>query len=87
MARKPRIEYGGAAYHVMSRGNGGADIFYGDKDRRLLLDTLDEACTRCAWEIHAWVLMRNHYHLLLVTPKGNLVDGMKCMKNACARYR
>ncbi len=48
MARKPRIEYKGAAYHVMSRGNGGADIFYGDKDRHLFLETLDEICGRCA---------------------------------------
>lgn len=77
MARKPRIEYEGAAYHVMSRGNRWADIFVGDKDRSLFLDTLDEACGRTAWEIHAFVLMSNHYHLLLATPRANLVEGMK----------
>jgi putative transposase len=77
VARKPRIEFPGASYHVMSRGNGGADIFCGDKDRRLFLDTLGESCQRSDWEIHAYVLMRNHYHFLLVTPQGNLVDGMK----------
>ena len=77
MARKPRIEFEGAAYHVMSRGNGGADVFFGDKDRHLFLKTLSEGCLRSAWEIHAYVLMQNHYHLLLVTPQGNLVEGMK----------
>ncbi|NOY00537.1 MAG: hypothetical protein GXP30_12490, partial [Verrucomicrobia bacterium] len=41
------------------------------------LQTLAEAAERTAWEIHAYVLMRNHYHFLLVTPNGNLVDGMK----------
>ena len=77
MARKARIEFPGAAYHVMSRGNRGADIFIDDEDRRLFLDTLVEAASSTAWQIHAYVLMRNHYHLLLVTPNGNLVDGMK----------
>ena len=77
MARKARIEYPGAAYHVMSRGNRGADIFIDDDDRRLFLETLGEAAQSTCWQIHAYVLMRNHYHLLLVTPNGNLVDGMK----------
>ena len=61
----------------MCRGNGGTDIFRSDADRRLFLDTLDEACDRCGWRIHAFVLMDNHYHLLLETPKANLVTGMK----------
>ena len=77
MPRKPRVEYEGAAYHVMSRGNRGGDISTDDRDRTLFLDTLDEATVRTAWEIHAFVLMRNHYHFLLVTPHANLVEGMK----------
>jgi len=77
MPRKPRIEYEGAVYHVMCRGNGGDAIFWNDKDRELFLDTLDEACGRCGWRIHAFVLMGNHYHLLLETPEANLVAGMK----------
>ncbi|MCF6313084.1 MAG: transposase [Verrucomicrobiales bacterium] len=80
MARKARIEYPGAAYHIMSRGNRGADIFIDDDDRLLFLKALGEAAERCAWQIHAYVLMRNHYHLLLVTPNGNLVEGMKWMQ-------
>jgi REP element-mobilizing transposase RayT len=61
----------------MSRGNRGADLFVTDKDRVLFLETLGEAAERAAWEIHAYVLMRNHYHFLLVTPNANLVEGMK----------
>ncbi|MBN2161355.1 MAG: transposase [Pontiellaceae bacterium] len=77
MPRKPRIEYEGAVYHVMCRGNGGESIFWSDKDRKLFIDTLDEVCGRCGWRIHAFCLMSNHYHLLLETPEANLVRGMK----------
>lgn len=42
MPRKPRVEYAGAIYHVMCRGNGGDDIFRADNDRELFIDTLDE---------------------------------------------
>ena len=77
MARPIRIEFKGAMYHVMCRGNNGRDIFFGDKGCEKFLDTLDEACIRGGWIVHAYVLMGNHYHLLIETPEGNLVDGMK----------
>ena len=77
MARPLRIEYEGAMYHVMCRGNNGRDIFFGDDGCKKFLDTLDEACIRAGWFVHAYVLMGNHYHILLETPEGNLVDGMK----------
>lgn len=80
MPRKPRIEYAGAVYHVMSRGQRREDIFHGDKDRNLFLETLGEACERTGWKIHAYVLMGNHYHLLLETPEANLVAGMKWLQ-------
>ena len=50
MPRKPRIEYAGAVYHVMSRGQRREDIFHGDKDRNLFLETLGEACERTGWK-------------------------------------
>src|SRR5665811_1941820 len=75
MARKIRIEYAGAAYHVMARGNQGRDIYADDRDRKLWLETLGEACEKTGWRIHAWVMMNNHYHLLLETPEANLVKG------------
>ena len=80
MARKIRIEYAGAAYHVMARGNQGRDIYGDDPDRKLWLETLGEACEKTGWRIHAWVMMNNHYHLLLETPEANLVVGMKWLQ-------
>ena len=80
MPRKPRVEYAGAVYHVMCRGSGGQAIYLDDVDRRTHLDTLGEACARCGWRIHAYVLMGNHYHLLLETPEPNLVAGMKWLQ-------
>ena len=77
MARGLRIQYPGAVYHVMSRGNQGREIFRDDEDRQLFLKTLDEACSKTGWAVHAYVLMGNHYHALLETSEANLVDGMK----------
>jgi putative transposase len=75
--RKLRIEYPGAIYHVLNRGDQREDIFRTDTDRELFLATLSEACRKTDWEVHAFCLMRNHFHLVLETPKGNLVAGMK----------
>ncbi|MDZ8119381.1 transposase [Pontiella agarivorans] len=80
MGRVPRIEFAGALYHVMSRGNRQSDIFLNNDDYTLFMSTLDEACNRTGWKIHAFVLMRNHYHFLLETPEPNLVDGMRWLQ-------
>jgi putative transposase len=80
MARQIRIEYDGAAYHVMARGNQGQAIFADDLDRKVWLETLAEACEKTGWRIHAYVMMGNHYHLLVETPEGNLVAGMKWLQ-------
>jgi putative transposase len=80
MARPLRIEYAGAVYHVMARGNQGQAIFRDDQDRRRFLEVLGEACEKTGWRLHAYVLMGNHYHLLLETPEGNLVTGMKWLQ-------
>jgi len=77
MARKPRVEYEGATYHVMCRGNRQEAVFKDDRDCERFLDTLGEVSGRNGWLIHAFVLMGNHYHLLLETPEPNLVDGMR----------
>jgi REP element-mobilizing transposase RayT len=82
MARPLRIQYPGAVYHVMARGNHGQEIFQDDRDRRCFLETLGEACEKTGWRIHAYVLMGNHYHLLVETPEGNLVEGMKWVQGA-----
>ncbi|MBU6402381.1 MAG: transposase [Verrucomicrobia bacterium] len=77
MARRLRLEYPGAIYHVMSRGAPGGRLFRTDADRALFLKTLSEACRRTSWEIHAWCLMKNHVHLVIETPCANLSAGMK----------
>src|SRR6266853_2790449 len=82
MARAIRLQYAGAVYHVMARGNQGDPIFRDVQDRRVWLETLREACQKTGWRIHAYVLMGNHYHLLLETPEANLVEGMKWLQGA-----
>ena len=77
MARKLRVEYAGAVYHVMNRGDRREAIFKDDEDRRKFLVTLAEACGKTGWEVHALCLMGNHFHLVVETPQGNLVAGMK----------
>jgi len=79
--RKLRIQYPGAMYHVMSRGDRREDIFLDDVDRQDFLKTLAEACQKTAWQVHAYCLMRNHYHLVLETPNANLVPGMAWLQS------
>ncbi len=81
MPRKLRVEYEGALYHVMSRGDRREDIFLGDVDRQDFLKTLAEACQKTAWQVHAYCLMRNHYHVVLETPNANLVAGMAWLQS------
>jgi REP element-mobilizing transposase RayT len=77
MARQLRIEYPGAYYHVLSRGNNLSDIFLSDDDRNDFIDILAEMSERFDIEICCYVLMSNHYHLLIETPAGRrvLIDG------------
>ena len=77
MSRALRIEYPGARYHVMCRGNQSRTIFLDQADADLFLRCLGEMCVRNGVVVHAWCLMSNHYHLLIETPAGNLVDAMK----------
>jgi len=75
MARKGRIEFPGAVYHLLDRGDRREPIVHSDKDRAAFVRTLEQACERAGWRIHAFVLMSNHYHLLIETPQPNLVAG------------
>jgi REP element-mobilizing transposase RayT len=77
MSRAWRIEYPGALYHVHSRGNERREIFVDDDDRRMFLDTLGGMAERFEADIAAYVLMGNHYHLLLHTRRANL---SRCMQ-------
>jgi len=77
MARKLRVQYPGAIYHVMNRGDRREPIFKDDPDRKRFLETLADACGKTEWQVHAYCLMPNHFHLVVETPQANLVAGMK----------
>jgi putative transposase len=79
MPRVLRHEYPGAVYHVMARGDGGKRVFEDDEDRKGFLFRLGKVCECHGWRVHAWVLMGNHFHLLVETPEPNLVTGMKLL--------
>ena len=65
MARRIRIEYPMAIYHVMTRGNGRQDIVLDDHDRQQWMDVLERTVVARRWELFAFVLMSNHFHLFL----------------------
>ncbi len=77
MARQLRLQYEGAIYHLMSRGDRREEIFRDDLDRKRFQKTLGATCQRTGWEVHAYCLMSNHFHLVVETPRANLADGMK----------
>jgi putative transposase len=77
MPRKLRIEYVGAIYHVMNRGDRREPIFLCDEDRQLFVQTLAEACQKTGWQVYAYCLMSNHFHLVVETPRANLAAGMQ----------
>jgi REP element-mobilizing transposase RayT len=79
MPRVLRYQYPGAVYHLMARGEGGKMVFETDEDRKGFLFRLGKVCECHGWRVHAWVLMGNHFHLLVETPEANLVTGMKLL--------
>jgi putative transposase len=63
----------------LSRGDRREDIVFDDEDRKRFVETLGEAATRANWQVHAFCLMRNHFHLVIETPQPTLVRGMQWM--------
>ena len=85
MARQWRIEYPGAFYHILSRGNERQEIFRSDDDREMFLDLIGDFSDRFQIDMIAYVLMGNHYHLLLKTPNGNLSRSMQWLGTTYTR--
>jgi len=77
MARPLRIQYPGAVYHVTCRGNEQKAIFRDDLDRRRFLEYLTHSLTVYTVKLHSYILMTNHFHLLVETPLGNLAEFMR----------
>ena len=85
MARQLRIEFKGALYHILSRGNAQQNIFLSDDDHKTFLNILEEISDRFDIDIFAYVLMSNHYHLLLRTNTPNLSKSMQWLGTAYTR--
>ena len=77
MTRQWRIEFEGAYYHILSRGNARRNIFSDNNDRISFLEILGKMSERFEVEVYAYVLMNNHYHLLLKTSKPNISKSMQ----------
>jgi REP-associated tyrosine transposase len=86
MPREPRIEEPGGIYHVGSRGNRGCVIYEDDFERRMFLRLLSLVSKRFGWTCHAYVLMSNHFHLLIQLDVGGLSDGMQLLNGCFARF-
>ena len=77
MARQLRLEFPGAIYHITSRGNARQEIFLDDEDRRSFLYLIGKEMQQQRWRCYSFCLMNNHYHLVIETPEGNLISGMR----------
>ena len=84
MARKLRIQYPDALYHVINRGNYRRDLFGTVGARRAFETALWEACDSFRWRLHGYVIMSNHFHLAVETPQADLVEGMHWLQGTFA---
>jgi len=86
MARPLRVEYPGAFYHVINRGNAGEKIFKSNSDRERFLGYLERVVERFSIRIHTYCLMINHYHFLIETPQPNLSRAIQWINVSYAAY-
>ena len=91
MARPLRVQFQGARYHVVNRGNYRSDVFGTVGAAQAFESVLSEGCKRYGWQLFAHVIMRNHFHLAVETPLPNLAEGMHWLQGTFAtrfnRYR
>ena len=86
MARKPRIQFEGAFYHIIVRGNQRQDIFLDEIDRRYYLERLHRYSNKCGFILYAYVLMSNHVHLLIETPNDPISRIMQMINFTYTQY-
>ncbi len=86
MSRPVRIEFPGAHYHVTSKGTNEQAVFLDDEDRAVFLNVLEGVVTRFEWRVHSYVLMTNHYHLVVEVPEANLSKGMRQLNGVYTQH-
>lgn len=77
MPRKPRVQFPGAIYHIVTRGDGRRELFHDEDHYARFTGGLRDEVRRSAWQVLAFCWMPNHIHLLLTTPEPNLSSGMQ----------
>jgi len=85
MALQKRIEYPGALYHVMTHGNGFQWIYKTEQNLIDFTSVLKDVIEKYHFLIHCFVIMKNHYHIMIETPEANLSEGMKKLNRDFAR--
>lgn len=86
MARQLSIEYEGAFYHTTSRGNERRKIFFSKNDYEKFKEYLSKAQKKYNYRLHCYMLMTNHYHLLIETPDGNISKVMHYLNSSYTNY-
>ncbi|HAK50833.1 MAG TPA: addiction module toxin RelE [Gammaproteobacteria bacterium] len=86
MSRPVRIEFPGAIYHITSKGSKGQTIFRDREDRAVFLNTLDNVVSRFSWLVHSYVLMDEHFHLVVEIPEANLSKGMRQLNGVYTQH-
>ncbi|GAB1489670.1 hypothetical protein MASR2M8_21230 [Opitutaceae bacterium] len=84
MARRLRLQFPGAVYHVFNHGRSGSPVFATADRARAFLGGLEETCVRLGWRVHAYALLPDGYHLVVATPEPNLVEGMRWLQGTFA---
>ena len=86
MSRPVRIEFPGACHHVTSKGTKGRTVFGGKEDRTTFLSVLEGVTSRFGWLLHSYVLMEDHYHLVVEIPQANLSKGMRQLNGVYTQH-
>ena len=86
MSRPVRIEFPGATYHVTSKGKDGLTVFKDDEDKGVFLNVVDNVVDRFGWLLHSYVLMDDHYHLVVEVPDANLSKGMRQLNGVYTQH-
>jgi REP element-mobilizing transposase RayT len=84
MARRRRLISNQGVYHVYNRAELGQPIFETDAAKQVMMEVVLAVAHRFAWQLHAYAIMTNHFHLVVTTPRGNLSEGMHALQSAFA---